>query len=96
MTTVLTLQRATCRSCPTDIAWAVTTAGKRIPLDVEPLEAGNIEVRPDGHGGYIARVLRAGDHASVGADLFRTHFETCPNADQHRRPRTTTGKRSQP
>lgn len=33
---------STCRACGAGIRWARTTAGKAIPLDAEPTDAGNV------------------------------------------------------
>lgn len=76
---------STCRSCGAAIVWALTTAGKRIPLDADAAgtvvmaEAGGLvphETTPDG-----TAIVRA----EPGAFGMRTHFSTCPNAAAHRR-----------
>jgi hypothetical protein len=70
-----------CRSCNAEIIWAVTDSGKRMPLDAEPAE------RPTG----LFRLDTSCDppHASsaAGEPVYLSHFVTCPNAAQHRRPR---------
>ena len=35
---------STCRSCQARITWLETAAGKRIPVDEDPVPAGNREV----------------------------------------------------
>lgn len=76
-----------CRSCGRRIVWAETTIGKRMPVDVEPSDNGNVELIEDG-GGTIALVLRNDEIGSArnrGALLYLSHFATCPNAKRHRR-----------
>lgn len=73
-----------CRSCPQQIRWAITAKGKRIPLDPDPFDDGNVTLE------LVAGVWHAtvhGDPASIPADAkrFISHFATCPNAGRHRR-----------
>lgn len=54
-----------------------------MPFDAAPVELGTPALGTfviDGH----ARAPRPED---VGRDRFRSHFATCPDAAQHRRPR---------
>jgi hypothetical protein len=91
---------AECRSCGAPIRWAVSQAsGKRIPLDVEPVDDGNIVETGRTHtsGAPMVRYLKKSDRPIfpslalvVGGEQpvdarYVTHFATCPNADQHRR-----------
>lgn len=70
-----------CRSCEAPIIWATTTSGKAMPVDVEPVDVGNVELVLNGS-------LATAPHAVVhGAPpLFRdgplrtSHFATCPDA----------------
>ena len=65
----------TCRSCDAEIIWAMTPAGRLIPLDLGLYDNGNIELR-DG----IAHVVTdPGDRPRR-----RSHFASCPDAVQHR------------
>lgn len=81
-----------CRSCHASVLWAVTEAGKRIPLDPTPITGGNViltgEQDPE-TGSPIVRVV--GSTMELGEDPARaryvSHFVTCPNADAHRRSR---------
>ena len=66
-----------CRSCGAPIEWAVTDAGKMIPLDADPVPEGNLVVE--------AGKSRARTVDDPGVVFWRTHFATCPNADEHRR-----------
>ena len=75
----------TCRSCDAAIRWAVSDAsGKRMPIDAEPVPAGNLAVRLD-EGVLRARSAPADAKLSAGEKRGVSHFATCPDADQHRR-----------
>lgn len=88
-----------CRSCSARILWAqlLDEAGERqkkpdgkmkaIPVDFEPVADGNVVVFHRPGQGIVARVLKKGEAPPAGARLRRTHFSTCPQAAQHRRPR---------
>jgi hypothetical protein len=68
---------AACRSCDAPIIWADTVTGSRMPLDAEPI----------GKAILIEETIGGGVNAYV-KDTYRTHFDTCPNADEHRKPKT--------
>ena len=75
---------ARCRSCSAPIRWARTEHGKRIPLDAEPYAGDD----PRGlfvlrEGGELALAVPAG--ALEDEPRYRSHFATCPNAEEHRR-----------
>lgn len=74
---------ARCKSCNAPIRWAQTEAGRAFPLDAQPVLGGNVELTTvtNRHGARVevARVVADGE--------WRTHFQTCPQADQHRRAR---------
>lgn len=73
---------STCRSCGAEIIWALTDSGKRMPVDAEPVEGGNLRLIPDGD------VVRVEVVMGGGAPLqHRPHFATCPEADIWRRGR---------
>lgn len=75
-----------CRSCQAEIRWAKTAAGKSMPLDAEPHLEGTVYLGFVG-GDEIAITVTGAERAAVqieGRDLFRSHFATCPNADEHR------------
>lgn len=62
-----------CKSCGAPIVWAKSETGKAMPLDAKPEK----RIVLDSLG--VGRVL----------DAFTSHFVTCPNAAQHRKPRET-------
>lgn len=76
-----------CKSCRASVRWAVTTNGKRQPLDLRAHEAGTVVLVDVGHetcavvlGGEV--LARARLH---GVELFVAHHATCPAAHLHRR-----------
>lgn len=78
---------AACRSCDAPIVWATSSGGKPMPVDVDPVEDGNVELslQPGRFVGPVASVL-------TGPSLFpgvrrKAHFATCPSADEWRKPR---------
>ena len=64
-----------CRTCPALIVWAKTEKGKNIPLDAEP-EKRFVIIRNDGDAPVVKLV-----------ETYQTHFVSCPNSNEHRRPR---------
>lgn len=90
----------TCRACQADILWARNIAtGNGVPLDPDPVEwadgtrglvavATPDEITDSGthiKGGEIGiRHLREHDDPA-GQPSYRTHFATCPNADEFRK-----------
>lgn len=68
-----------CKSCHAAIDWRKTVKGKNVPLDPEPHPEGNIYIDDQG----VAVYAKAGTFPL----MFRSHFVTCPNAAQHRKPR---------
>lgn len=92
----------TCRSCSARMRWTTTTKGKRMPVDLLPVEApveGNVMLalldEPDSNGTRLqSYVIGAGDRPVEGALRFRSHFATCPNAGAHRRPKSKGGLRA--
>lgn len=87
------MAEAVCDSCNTKILFIVcmNNAGrkpKRMPLNPEPDEAGNVAVRVDGTGTRIGRVLGKGQKALPGEVLYTPHFATCKRPNAHRRRRS--------
>lgn len=72
-----------CRSCKQIVRWVSTAAGKNLPLDPTPVDDGNIMVLPNGR----SRIVPIAERAACVAPLYKSHFATCHNAAQHRRPR---------
>lgn len=82
---------AKCFSCGAQILWAVTAAGKRIPLDAAACPRGNVLLTENG---AWARVLTAAEMSArqelrlsgaVVEPAYLSHFATCKFAESHRR-----------
>lgn len=79
---------ATCRTCNAEIFWALTTSDKLIPIDVEPVATGNIEIELDElDGKNTAVVVDPSQPSLFGKPRYNSHFVTCPDANKHRRKR---------
>lgn len=75
---------AKCRSCGAAILWTTTTAtGKRIPLDADPHEDGNIALVPAGAMVLTKELVEQGK--AIGSKRYRSHFATCPHSASHRK-----------
>jgi len=69
--------------------WAVTAAGKNIPLDPDPVVDGNLERVTSAQDGRIVFHVTQYKPRRDCEDVkrYRSHFVSCPQASQHRRPR---------
>ena len=76
---------STCRSCGAAIVWAKTSTGKTIPLDAAPSPRGNMILDEQG----VALVVPT---LSGFGPWMISHFATCPNAAQHRKPKAPAAK----
>lgn len=81
--------RSRCSSCNADIIWTATAKGRPMPVDADPHPLGTLELvlaRPP--AGISCTVVPGAPVLVEGrTDLHMSHFETCPDADRHRRPR---------
>lgn len=67
-----------CRSCGAAVRWVLTSTGKRMPLDLDPQENGNITLDESG----MASVGKTGE-----GPRYVSHFASCPQAKNWRRAR---------
>jgi hypothetical protein len=81
-----------CRSCGAEIVWAVTTEGRRMPVDAQPVDGGNLLLTPADHrrpaGEPTATVVGKRAQPTLFGDdgpRYVSHFVTCPDAARHRR-----------
>jgi len=80
------MRTTSCSACGAPIRWATTTKGRRMPIDPEPHPEGNIRLQELDDGiAPIAHVLDALDASMTSEPLYRSHFATCPEADEFRR-----------
>lgn len=61
-----------CKRCGQSIRWLRTAAGKAMPVDAEPNDAGNVYLR-DG----LAHVLHKDETPPGDVALLMPHFATC-------------------
>lgn len=78
-----------CRSCHQPIEWVIVAkSGKRMPIDPDPVEGGNIAKLPDDDdetGAARVEYVAPGGMLVDDRPVYVSHFATCPQADQHRR-----------
>jgi hypothetical protein len=73
------------------VRWAVTEAGKSIPLDTIPADDGNLVlVHPSLAAGPTVRYLRASEPAPEGRPRYRSHFASCPQSGEWRKPKAAS------
>lgn len=84
---------STCRSCGARIVWTKTEAsGGLMPVDAAPAEGGNVlftgveASTMDGGTIPVARVEAGPPLFDDGEPRYLSHFATCPDADDWRRP----------
>lgn len=67
-----------CRTCNAPIVWALTEAGRRMPVDAAPDPAGNVALlRTDSTVNAV--VLGKHREPDPRATLHQSHWATCPN-----------------
>lgn len=75
---------STCKSCGAEVIWKVTEGGKKTPIDAEPCEDGNLFFF--GSGAHPVSMIKPG--LKFDGPRYKSHFATCPNAKQHRKPKS--------
>jgi hypothetical protein len=75
---------ARCRSCQAEIEWVLTERGKRMPVDIAPVDNGNLRVI--GQAGDAGNIVPVVSYVEVGDGDRISHFATCPQSDGWRRP----------
>lgn len=76
-----------CRSCDAPIVWALTTTGKRIPLDADPDDLDRPGRFDDGNLRFVGAnpaVIEARKGGAQGEFPHRSHYVTCPQSAQWR------------
>jgi hypothetical protein len=71
------------------IVWCITDHDKKMPVDAAPSSLGKFALIPIPDEPELrARFISSEDQRNADpypGHLHRSHFETCPNADQHRK-----------
>lgn len=80
---------AACGSCKQPVWWTRTAAGALMPVDPPQTapEGATVAVLRAANGDLHSRVLGEGQAPREGERLTTSHFATCPQADEHRKPR---------
>lgn len=77
-----------CGSCAASVIWTVTHKGRRMPVDAEPVEGGNVRLRQDGE--RVIAEYPGKEHPGLFDEDDRaryvSHFATCPQAGRWRKP----------
>jgi hypothetical protein len=73
---VLTMNAHKICTCGRGIFWAVTVAGKRMPLECQPVPGGTVDLSTG------KAVVVKGE---PGVLRYRAHFATCPDAAKFRK-----------
>jgi hypothetical protein len=99
---VVTPGPARCSSCRRPIWYGLTINRKRMPMDPQPVEDGNVVMDwleqvmdqlagadEDGPGEALphVRVLRKDEVVDPDVPRYVSHFVTCPSAQRHRKKR---------
>jgi hypothetical protein len=85
---------AKCSSCGADIFWVkLIPSGRRHPVDEKPHEKGSISLTGVSEAGRAEQAVVLGRSArerelNDGGLLYMSHFATCPDAANHRRPKS--------
>jgi hypothetical protein len=80
------MSRWVCYDCRAPVTWAVTEAGKRMPLDPQPNADGNQAAYKDGTGGWRTRQLKAGEEPYRHEKRYMPHFATCAKREKPTTP----------
>jgi hypothetical protein len=80
---------STCRSCGARVTWLETAGGKKLIVDEDPAENGNIiAVGGMAHVCRNAEAAKAALKETTGSEdgpRYISHFATCPDAGNWRR-----------
>ncbi len=76
-----------CRSCRAPIRWVFTERGKKMPLDAEPTDEGDIVLRDPPPGESDPTGIVVAPAAFPDEPRYTSHFATCKQAGEWRKPR---------
>lgn len=77
-------------SCDATIRRVLTLAGKRMPLDPDPVPDAPVVIRRTPSGDVRAVVLAGHDYRDHDEPTWQPHVTTCPNSAESRRRRAIT------
>lgn len=72
-----------CSGCAAPIIWTVTSKGKAMPVDADPVSVGR-GFRLEEHDGDEVRAVFTAE-PDAGEKLYVSHFASCPHANAFRR-----------
>lgn len=74
-----------CGSCKAPIRWGKwLTSGKAMPVDAEPVPEGTVVLILRNGKELLIEKFYEPKHGT-GRNRYTSHFQSCPNAKQHRR-----------
>jgi hypothetical protein len=74
-----------CKACSAEIDfYPMKSGGKSMPIDAEPVAAGNIRKIHTSRGIFL-EVVRSDDVTVAETPLYTSHFATCPAAASFRK-----------
>lgn len=76
-----------CRSCGAPILWAQTVNDRRIPIDADPVDDGNLVLTYPSPGTALALVVDPAQTTLGDPPRYISHYVTCPDADSWRKHR---------
>lgn len=74
-------EKAKCRSCRAPMVWVQTEAGKRTPIDPEPVAGGNIIIKDRTQDPPVVAYVKPDQKIK----RFVSHFSTCPQSKSWRK-----------
>ena len=78
--------RDRCTACGEYIAWATTDRDKAMPIDPLPRDDGNLRIERTARGPVVHKISARQKWTGT---RYRSHFASCPFADQMRRPQAS-------
>ena len=81
-----------CKSCGAQILWVITAKGKSMPVDAHPTPIGGFILthnkRADRLLATYVKSMPPEEQAELGTrNRWESHWATCPNATEHRKPK---------
>lgn len=74
------MKTSRCESCNAEVIWTETVNGKKMAVDAEPVENGNLRVFES-----EGRVLSRYSFKDEEGPHYQAHFASCPDAEKWRK-----------